>query len=162
MPYRPAGAPGLGGTVPAADVGISWGKGIEAQGKPWEAAVQKQLPAGTIDLNLMKENFSTFDHLTPEGVAVSSKTLDTSAKTYTQNPSQITSTLNGYVDEMVGFLRDGREGSFVLSNADISGKQMQLAIPSNASAAQLTAIAKSIEYARSQGVEIVVTKVKKS
>lgn len=37
---------------------------------------------------------------------------------------------------------------------------MQLAIPASTSVAQMAAIARSIDYASSKGIQIVVTKVK--
>jgi len=151
---------GLGGTVAIDDVGMKFGKGIMGQGKPFEAYVQSKLPEGTIDLNTIKSNFSTFDHLTPEGVAVSDKTLDTNASTYTSKPRAITSLLNGYVDKMVDFAGDGKRGMFELKPSDISAKEMQLAIPASASTEQLTAIANSVKYAESKGIKITVTKIK--
>jgi filamentous hemagglutinin len=153
-----ADAKGLGGVVNAADVGMEFGKGIMGQGKPFEGFVQTKLPEGTLDLNSIKSNFSTFDHLTPDGVAVSTKTLDTSAVTY-QKPSKITYQLNQYVDQMVSFPGDGR-GDQIFQNASFTGKQMQLGIPSSASADQMAAIAQSVQYAQSKGISIVVTKVK--
>uniref|UniRef100_UPI003D9FBC3C endonuclease toxin domain-containing protein n=1 Tax=Xanthomonas oryzae TaxID=347 RepID=UPI003D9FBC3C len=73
--------------------GIKFGGGVEAQGKPFEDFVQSTLPSGTIDLNLIKSNFSTFDHFTPDGIAVSDKTLDTMLKTYLTRPENITKKL---------------------------------------------------------------------
>jgi filamentous hemagglutinin len=152
-------AKGLGGVVDISDIGMQFGKGIAEQGKPFEAFVQSKLPAGTLDLNSIKNNFSTFDHLTPDGVAVSTKTLDTAAKTY-QNPAAITSTLNGYVDRMISFVRDGKDDVMTLRSTDIAARQMQLGIPSSVSAEQMAAIAKTIRYAEERGVSIIVTKVK--
>lgn len=152
---------GLGGIVPIEDTGMQFGKGIVNQGKPFEAYVQSQLPDGTLDLNSVKSNFSTFDHLTPDGTAISTKTMDTIGSTTYQNPAAITRTLNGYVDDMVNFPGDGARGSgFKLSNQDITGKTMELGIPYNTTAEQMAAINKSIQYAESQDVKIIVTKVK--
>jgi filamentous hemagglutinin len=150
---------GLGGVVPIEDTGMQFGKGIVNQGKPFEAYVQSQLPDGTLDLNSVKSNFSTFDHLTPDGTAISTKTMDTVGSVTYQNPSAITRTLNGYVDDMVGFEGDGK-GLFRLAPNMITGKEMQLGIPYNTSAEQMAAISQSVQYAANQGVKIVVTKVK--
>ncbi|USS52371.1 hemagglutinin repeat-containing protein [Ralstonia solanacearum] len=68
---------GLGGVVSLAETGMEFGAGIIKQGKPFEAFVQSKLPAGTLDLNTIKSNFSTFDHLAPDGTAISTKTMDT-------------------------------------------------------------------------------------
>ncbi|NQE51872.1 hypothetical protein [Herbaspirillum rubrisubalbicans] len=43
---------------------------------------------------------------------------------------------------------------------DILSKQMQLAIPASTNTEQLAAIAKSIQYAQSKQIQIVVTKIK--
>jgi hypothetical protein len=155
-----ADAKGLGGVVDISDViGMKFGAGIGGQGLPFEAYVQSKLPAGTLDLNSIKSNFSTFDHFTSDGVAVSSKTLDTSAVTY-QKSSAITNKLNQYVDDMVSFEQAGKEGVFILEKSDITSMQMQLGIPDSATIEQLSAIGKSIQYAQSKGIQIIVTKVK--
>lgn len=139
--------------------GIKFGGGVQAQGKPFEDFVQSTLPPGTIDLNLIKSNFSTFDHFTPGGIAVSDKTLDTMSKTYLTRPETITKTLNGYVDDMVGFVGD-KKGNFELTSEKINGRQMQLAIPDETTTAQIDAIKNSIDYAGSKGVKIIITRVR--
>ena len=144
--------------IPNSQIGIQWGKGISNQGKPWEAYVQSKLPDGSINLNDIKPNFKTFDHLLPDGTAISSKTMDTvGSKTY-QNPSKITYTLNKYVDDMVNFRNDGKDG-VIINNSDIKSKELYLAIPAKTSKEQMKAIDKSIEYARSKGTNIIVNKV---
>ncbi len=150
---------GLGGVVALSEVGMEFGKGIVKQGKPFEAYVQSRLPSGTLDLNTVKSNFSTFDHLTPDLIAVSTKTLNTADVTY-QNSAAITSTLNGYVNKMDKFVIDEKKGRFTLYNDHISSKQMQLGVPYNTTAEQMTAIAQSVQYAASKGIQVVVTKVK--
>ena len=87
----------VSGDINSTDIGMTFGNGIQNQGKPYEAYVQSSLPQGTLDLNSIKQNFSTFDHLTPDGIAVSTKTLDTSASSY-QNPSKSTYQLNKYIN----------------------------------------------------------------
>lgn len=57
-------------------VGMTWGKGINEQGKPWENYIQSTSSATTIDLNSIKSNFKAFDHWDPAtGLATSDKTL---------------------------------------------------------------------------------------
>ena len=113
---------------------------------------------GSINLNDIKPNFKTFDHLLPDGTAISSKTMDTvGSKTY-QNPSKITYTLNKYVDDMVNFKQD-QKGTFVVYAKDIKARELYLAIPAKTSKEQMKAIDKSIEYARSKGTNIIVNKV---
>ncbi|WP_220032601.1 hemagglutinin repeat-containing protein [Marinomonas alcarazii] len=154
---------GLGGVTDTTEIGMRWGKGIQNQGKPFEGYVQKNLPKGTIDLNTVKNNFKTFDHFNPiDGAAYSTKTLDTiGSKTY-QNPSKITYTLNNYVKEMANFTEEGAKNGFNLVNSEIKSKTMQLGIPSETSAEQMTAIQKSIDYAAKlpTPINIIVTKVK--
>ncbi|HAF2412847.1 TPA: filamentous hemagglutinin N-terminal domain-containing protein [Salmonella enterica] len=149
---------GLGGTVSISEIGMQWGKGIERQGKPFEAFVQAKLPPGTDDLNMIKSNFSTFDHLTPDGIAISTKTLDTTAKTY-QQPAAITRKLNNYVDDMVKFTRDGVENN-IISSSSFTGREMHLAVPASTTSEQFSAIARTIEYAKQFGINVVVTKVR--
>ena len=79
------------------------------------------------------------------------------SKTY-QNPSKITYTLNKYVDDMVNFRNDGKDG-VIINNSDIKSKELYLAIPAKTSKEQMKAIDKSIEYARSKGNNIIVNKV---
>ncbi|CAH0446416.1 Deoxyribonuclease CdiA [Ralstonia pseudosolanacearum] len=140
---------------------MEFGAGIIKQGKPFEAFVQSKLPAGTLDLNTIKSNFSTFDHLAPDGTAVSTKTMDTLGSVSYQKPANITRTLNKYVDDMVNFSSDGsKQSDFILRNTDISAKQMQLGVPYGTTSEQMAAIAQSIQYAESKGIKIIVTKVK--
>nr|WP_243694778.1 hypothetical protein [Bisgaardia hudsonensis] len=149
------------GVLSNKDVGISWGQGIDKQGYPWEQYLMSYLPEGTTNLNKIKSNFKTFDHLLPDGTAVSAKTMDTiGSKTY-QNPKRITSQLNKYVDDMVSFDRDSKQGTeFILENEDIVSKELYLAIPNGTTKQQMNAINESVRYADSQGVKIIVKKVK--
>ncbi|MFY3964928.1 hemagglutinin repeat-containing protein, partial [Achromobacter ruhlandii] len=133
---------GLGGTVSMSEIGMQWGKGIAQQGKPFEAFVQAKLPPGTDDLNMIKSNFLTFDHLTPDGIAISTKTLDTTAKTY-QQPAAVTRTLNKYVDDMVEFTGDGTTEKMIYASS-FTGREMYLAVPMSTTAEQFSAIAKTI------------------
>ncbi|CAB3848549.1 hemagglutinin repeat-containing protein [Achromobacter ruhlandii] len=149
---------GLGGTVSMSEIGMQWGKGIAQQGKPFEAFVQAKLPPGTSDLNAIKSNFLTFDHLTPDGIAISTKTLDTGAKSY-QQPGAITRKLNNYVDDMVRFTSDGVEKN-IISSSSFTRREMYLAVPASTTAEQFSAIAKTIEYAKQFDINVVVTKVR--
>jgi filamentous hemagglutinin len=149
---------GLGGVVSLEDTSVTWGKGIAGQGKPFEQFVQNNLPSGSIDLNSIKNNFSTFDHMTPDGTAISTKTMDTIGSSTYRNPDAIMNTLNGYVDQMANFTGDGK-GTIQITSNMISSKQMQLGIPYDTTADQMAAIARSIQYASEKGIQIVVTKI---
>ncbi|MFC0953055.1 DUF6862 domain-containing protein [Pasteurella multocida] len=147
------------GVLSNKEVKIVWGKGIEKQGKAWEEYLKKILPKGTIDLNDIKPKFKTFDSLLPDGTAISAKTMDTvGSKTY-QNPKRITYQLNKYVDDMVNFEEDGKD-TFALKSYQIKSKEMYLAIPHSTTKSQWEAINRSIDYAKSQGVKIIVKEVK--
>ncbi|QLB42327.1 hypothetical protein HV560_05655 [Mannheimia pernigra] len=148
------------GVLSNKEVNIKWGKGIQKQGKAWEEYLQTtSLPEGTLNLNEIKPSFKTFDHLLPDGTAISAKTMDTvGSKTY-QDPKRITYQLNKYVDEMVNFRGDGK-GDFKITSTDINNREMYLAIPHSTTKKQMEAIKKSVDYARSQGVKIIVKEVK--
>ncbi|MGS0579282.1 endonuclease toxin domain-containing protein [Xanthomonas oryzae pv. oryzicola] len=60
---------------------------------------------------------------------------------------------------MVGFVGD-KKGNFELTPEKINGRQMQLAIPDETTAAQIDAIKSSIDYAGSKGVKIIITRVR--
>ncbi|MFZ7135739.1 hypothetical protein [Avibacterium avium] len=147
------------GAIDNSVVGIQWGKGIANQGKPWEDYLSRFLPEGTTNLNEIKPNFKTFDHLLPDGTAISAKTMDTvGSKTY-QNPSRITSQLNKYIDDMSKFKGD-EKGDFSLLNENIKAKEMYLAVPTQTSKNQRQAINSSIKYAESKEIKVIVKEVK--
>ncbi|HDR1331117.1 TPA: hypothetical protein QB383_002151, partial [Pasteurella multocida] len=139
-------------------VKIVWGKGIEKQGKAWEEYLKKILPKGTIDLNDIKPKFKTFDSLLPDGTAISAKTMDTVGGY--KDPKRITYQLNKYVDDMVSFKEDGKKGGRVITQEQISSKEMYLAIPYGTSKEKMVAIKKSIDYANSRGIKILVKEIK--
>ncbi|WP_430543435.1 hypothetical protein [Xanthomonas sacchari] len=47
-----------------------------------------------------------------------------------------------------------------MKNSDISSKQMQLGIPYNTPPEQMAAIERSIDYAKTKGIEVKLIKVK--
>jgi hypothetical protein len=146
----------LGGTID--NPGIVWGKGIGAQGYPWEKTVTNGLSKNAIDLNEIKPNFKAFDNF-DEGVAISAKTLDTNAPSYVKSPSSIYSTLKDYVNKMDKFTVDGND-TFRLTNQMIERKEMQLAIPANTSPIAMNKIELVQAYALKKGINIVITKIK--
>ncbi|WP_172435787.1 endonuclease toxin domain-containing protein [Actinobacillus succinogenes] len=145
------------GVLSNKEVKIEWGP-IQKQGKAWESYLQTILPEGTIDLNSIKPNFKAFDHLLPDGTAVSAKTMDTVGGY--KNPRRITSQLNRYVDDMVKFQQDGKRGGRVISSEQILSKEMYLAIPYGTSKEKIQAINKSVDYAKIQGVKLIVKEIK--
>lgn len=131
---------------------------LQAQGKPWEQYLQTTLPKRTISLNEIKENFKVFDFLLNDGTAVSAKTMDT-VRGYS-DPKRVTYQLNKYVDDMVNFTGDGKKGGRFITNEHISSKELYLAVPYGTPQEKMAAINKSIDYAKSQGVKIIVKEVK--
>ncbi|HII3785824.1 TPA: hypothetical protein ACY38A_000042 [Pasteurella multocida] len=115
------------------------------------------LPKGTIDLNDIKPNFKTFYRLLPDGTAISAKTMDTVGGY--KDPKRITYQLNKYVDDIVNFEEDGKD-TFTLKSYQIKSKEMYLAIPHSTTKSQWDAINRSIDYAKSQGIKIIVKEVK--
>ncbi|WP_175142384.1 hypothetical protein [Achromobacter dolens] len=122
------------------------GEGDRSAGQTIRSFRSGEITAGTRDLNAVKSNFLNFDHLTPDGTAISTQTLGTGVKTY-QQPAAITRTLNKYVDDMVEFTRDGAQGEMIYGSS-FAGREMHLAVPASTTAEQFSAIAKTIEYAK--------------
>ncbi|WP_457922281.1 endonuclease toxin domain-containing protein, partial [Pasteurella multocida] len=100
------------------------------------------------------------DRLLPDGTAISAKTMDTVGSKIYQNPKRITYQLNKYVDDMVSFKEDGKKGGRVITQEQISSKEMYLAIPYGTSKEKMVAIKKSIDYANSRGIKILVKEIK--
>jgi filamentous hemagglutinin len=137
---------------------MTFGGGIEAQGKPFEGYVTSQLPKETIDLNKIKPSFNVFDNFNgATGEAISVKTLDTTASSY-QNPSKIAGQLRKYVNDTLNFEIDSGAG-FVLRKDMINSRTIQLGIPGETSAAQWAAIVREAAEAQILGVKVIVTKV---
>lgn len=86
--------------------------------------------------------------------------MDTVDSKIYQNPKRITYQLNKYVDDMVNFTGDGKKGGKRITERDISNKEMYLAIPYGTSIEQIQAINKSMDYAKSRGVRIILKEVK--
>lgn len=108
------------------DAGIQWGKGINAQGMPWEDYLAKQLPAGS----RLPPNFKTFDFYDEAtGIATSAKTLDTMTEAKIANPAQIYSSLKGNIDAVADFTQASL-GGVVLREKAIVARQLQVAVPS--------------------------------
>lgn len=77
-----------------------------------------------------------------------------------KDPKRITYQLNKYVDDMVSFKEDSKKGGRVITQEQISSKEMYLAIPYGTSKEKMAAIKKSIDYANSRGIKILVKEIK--
>lgn len=145
-----------GATKQPVDVGIKWGKGIQAQGMPWENYLEKQLPHGS----RLPKNYKAFDFFSDEtGVAVSAKTLDTTTAAKLAKPAQVYSSLTRSIDAAANFTSYELRG-VTLSSDMITAREVRVAVPSSTNKAQWAEIRKAVEYGRSHGVKVIVTVVK--
>ena len=104
----------------------------------------------------MPQNFESFDFYDAvTAKAVSAKTLDTTTASRIAKPEQIYSTLKGYVDKMA--VEKTRSLSSVRLTPDmIASKRLDLAVPTGTNQAAMSEISRAVEYAQSQGVELLV------
>ncbi len=138
------------------DAGIQWGKGVANKGMPWEDYLATKMPAGS----RLPPNFRTFDFYDEAtGVATSAKTLDTTTASKIANPTQIYSAIKSNIDKAANFKEASLSG-VTLTAENITAKELQLAVPSTTTSAQWEQINRAIEYGKSQGVTLIVTKAK--
>jgi RHS repeat-associated protein len=158
VPVSPPLQRGLGGTVPQSQTGIVWAtdvSGIKGQGLRFEDYAETQLPPDS----RLPPNFKTFDFFDQAtGVATSAKTLNTLAPGYSANPASIYSALTGYIDAMKSFTTYSLKGT-TLNAAQITSREMQLAVPAGTTAAQWAQINRAITYASQNGMKLIVTVV---
>ena len=143
-------------TVSAAEIGMTWGKGISKQGMPWEDYIGTQLKS----YDRLPANFKTFDYYDASSkVAVSVKSLDTQAMSRLSKPNQIYGTIAKDINSAANF--SGYALSRVeLTSSAIASREIQLAIPASTTKTQWAEINRAIEYGKSQGVKVVITQVK--
>ncbi|MGC6378331.1 hypothetical protein ACNO7L_11125 [Bisgaard Taxon 45] len=60
----------------------------------------------------------------------------------------------------MGNFKEDSKGKFELRNEQIKSKEMYLAIPHSTTKSQWEAINKSIDYAKSKGIKIIVKEIK--
>ena len=138
----------------AIDAGISWGKGIQGQGLPWEDYLAASRPAGA----RLPAGFKTFDFFDEStGLATSAKTLDTSTAAKVADPRQVYSAIKGQVDEAASFTGYSRAGR-TLTSADITARELQLAVPRTTTATQWAEIRRAIAYGEKRQVRVIITK----
>lgn len=134
------------------DVGVRWGSGIQAQGLPWENYLAGQLPTAS----RLPAGFKTFDFFDDiSGTAISAKTIDTSTPAKLAKPQQIYGSLKANIDAASRFESYTLKG-VSLSADDIAVRQLQVAIPHTATAAQLQQIQRAVQYGQSNGVQVIV------
>jgi filamentous hemagglutinin len=148
-------ASGIGGVIKNGDTNIVWGKGIQAQGLPWEDYLETVLKG----FSKLKDNFKTFDFYDEVSkTAISAKTLNTSGIGYVKNPNSIYNTLTKYIDDISAF-----EGYYVggnsINSSMIVTRELQLAIPQTATQVQLNQIYRAVAYGQANGIKVVVTRI---
>ncbi|WP_321901086.1 endonuclease toxin domain-containing protein [Paraburkholderia tropica] len=149
-----AGAALSGNSV--VDAGITWGKGVGAQGMPWENYLATQLPSSS----RLPAGFNTFDFYdVATGIATSAKTLNTATLARIANPTQVYSSLKSNIDAITKFSGGNLSGVSVTPDM-ISATNLQVAIPSTTTTAQWQQISRAIEYGQSVGVKVIITVTK--
>lgn len=140
--------PGLSG----AD--ITFGKGINLQGKAFEDALED---SGQFGMRL-HTNSKTFDFFDPAtGTATSAKTLELLTDPRLRNPNQIYSTLTRYIDQAVDY--SGSNKLIDLKAWEIQSKALVIAVEDGGSQAQLRQIQRAIDYAKARGLPVQVITV---
>ncbi len=102
-------------------------------------------------------NFPTIDRY-ENGLATSIKSIDLAAKAY-QNIGRLTSTVQGYINQLYNFQGAFYDG-FRITSSEIAGRQLILAIPPNATAQQMAALQQLQAQAAQQGISLVLQVVK--
>jgi len=137
-------------------VKVSWSKGIMGQGMPWEDYLARKLPEGS----RLPAEFNTFDYFDEiSGVAINAQTVDTMTLSKIKNPKQIYTTMKNYVDKTVNFAGDVKGTEKVTSDM-VLHKRIDLAIPHKTNMEQYKQIEKAAKYAKDNGVELKVTRIK--
>jgi hypothetical protein len=145
---------GLGGTVDNGNIGIVWGKGIAAQGNPFETYVERQIPTADA-MPATAKTFDQFDEAT--GTAISDKTLNTASISYIRNPQQIYWRLKQYVDAAADY---EPWAYFDADPATIQTRMIQLAIPEYTSPTQWRYLFWALKYGSERGVWIEITRIR--
>ncbi len=119
----------------------------------WE--IENLIGRGSLLQNI--PNFPTIDRF-ENGIATSIKSIDLAANTY-MNIGTLTSTIQGYINELVNF-SGAKYGGVNITNAMIEGRDLILAIPGNASAEQMQALNQLVIDALNQGVNLILQVIK--
>jgi filamentous hemagglutinin len=138
------------------DAGITWGKGIGAQGYPWEVYLANKLGAGT----RLPRNFKTFDFFDDvTRTATSAKTLNTQTASKLANPEKIYHSVKRNIDAAMVFEKYNLD-KFRLTSADIANREIRLAIPKQTSPNQWEQLKRAIEYGKERNIKLIITETK--
>jgi hypothetical protein len=144
----------FGPIVDNSEVKIVWGKGINEQGVPAEAYIEREYP----DLVRLEPGATTFDHSNPiSGQAISTKTLNTLSMGKIKNPDKIYEEIKGYVNEVLDY--EPHKVSD-LDPAMIETKSIYLFVPEWTSPIQWRHLLRAIIYGKDNGVSIVIIRVR--
>ena len=142
------GAISSGALTVSAGGGSIWALDQFARGRAIEQSLGMNLPS----------NFPVIDKFL-NGIATSIKSLDINAASY-QNLSTLKNTLTGYVNSVANFLTQPdaiqRWDGAVVKGADITGRTLELALPSLGNAGQQQVLQDVAQYAKSVGVNLFV------
>ncbi|CDX21212.1 conserved exported hypothetical protein [Mesorhizobium sp. ORS 3324] len=141
-----AAAPSL---VTAESVPSVWSLAPAPRGLAVEKVLGKNLP----------DNFPIVDKLV-NGTATSIKSIDLNAKTY-QNANALGQLLKGYVDKVAGFAKynDVTYAGRTITQAEVSTRALEVAVPGAGTAAQQAAINEAVQYGAARGVSVGVSTV---
>ena len=137
------------------DIEITFGKGINLQGKAFEDALEASGDFGQ-RLHVNSKTFDFFDPVT--GNATSAKTLELLTDPRLRNPRQIYSTLARYIDQAVDYKDNGR--GIDVRAAQIKSKAIVIAVEGGGSKAQTAQIQRAVDYAKGRGLPIQIITVK--
>ena|GEM_PF-2603345 len=124
-----------------------WQIGLKLRGEAIENAIGRSPQ--------LSRNFPTIDRY-ENGIATSIKSIDLAAKTY-QNIGRLTSTVQDYINQLYNFNGASFAGTDITV---VTGRQLILAIPPNATAQQLAALQQLQAQAAQQGINLVLQVVK--
>ena len=131
------------------EIGMSWGKGIQRQGMPFEDYVGRSMAAEF----RLPPNTKTFDYFNPIGQhAISVKTLDTTTASRLADPTKIYGTLKRYVDKVADFEKAGLGAGRALTKSMVGSREIVLGIPVKTNPIQWEKINRAIQYGERQGV----------
>ena len=135
-------------TVGATAEGSIWTLDKFARG--WEAEQR---------LGGMMNNFPVIDKYDKVKNFISSiKSMDLTCNTY-KYAANITRTINGYADKLANFV-SGKSGAYQFTANSSTQRCLELAIPKGvATPEQLQAIQKSVDYAKSIGVDLIIHEI---
>jgi RHS repeat-associated protein len=133
-------AAGAGGLIGAGEASV-WALPNFVRGEVIQRALGQNLP----------NNFPVIDRFV-DGLATSIKSIDLNATTY-QNVANLSRIVTGYVNDVARFAGQAW-GNVVIRGSEITGRALDLAVPSAATTAQQAAISQAVQYGAARGVTV--------